>query len=243
MSIDQTEPETVGTGTRPRVIATPTAARKSDYRLRGLDLDAHALSEVQPRRVRKAHPSRRRRRRRLVVQWISVLTLLAATAVLLRMFVIQPYSVRSTSMVPNLQPGTNVLVVRPKLLTGSLKAGDIVVFHQPAGFSCQAAGEDSSELIKRVIGVGGQTIWSSGERIYVDGRPLKESGWYNAPYGEVGPTDIPRTTIPAGSYFVLGDNRTDPCDSRAFGSIAGSTMVGKVVATTTRGGHPFVHLF
>jgi signal peptidase I len=243
MTIDQSEPETVSPGHRPRVIGTPTAARKSDYRLRGLDLDAHALSEVQPRRVRKGHPSRRRRRRRLVVQWISVLTLLAATAVLLRMFVVQPYSVRSTSMVPNLQPGTNVLVVRPKLLTGSLKAGDIVVFRRPAGLSCQAVGEDSSELIKRVIGLPGQTIWSAGERIYINGRPLKESGWYNSPYGEVGPTDIARTTIPEGGYYVLGDNRTDSCDSRAFGAIASSTLVGKVVATTTRSGHPYLHFF
>ena len=94
-----------------------------------------------------------------------------------------------------------------------------------------------------MIGLPGQTIWSAGDRIYVDGRPLNESGWYNPPFGELGPTPIARTTIPADSYFVLGDNRTDPCDSRAFGPVAGSSLVGKVLATTTRGGHPSVHFF
>jgi signal peptidase I len=219
-----------------------TPARKTDYRLRGLDLDAHGLAEVQPRHVRKRHPSRRSRRRRLFVQWVAVLAMLAATVVVLRSYVVQPYSVRSTSMVPNLQPGTDVLVVRPKLLTGSIKTGDIVVFHRPANLSCKISGDSSQELIKRVIGLPGQRIWSADNRIWIDGQPLKESGWYNAPYGELGPTQITPMTVPAGSYFVMGDNRTDPCDSRAFGAIAASSLVGKAVVTTTRGGHPYVHV-
>jgi signal peptidase I len=233
-------PELVSVGQRPRGNGAPAPARRSDYRLRGLDLEAQELAEAQRPLMRKKHASRGRRRRRLVIQWVAVLTFLAATAVLLRISVMQPYSVRSTSMVPTLQPGTNVLVVRPKLLTGSIKTGDIVVFHGPNPLSCRVAGDDSTELVKRVIGLPGQTIWSAKERIYIDGEPLKESGWYNPPYGEVGPTQIVPTTIPAGSYFVMGDNRTDPCDSRSFGPIAGSSLVGKVVITTTRNGHPYV---
>jgi signal peptidase I len=178
-----------------------------------------------------------------VIQCTLVLALVATTALLLRAFVFQLYSVRSTSMVPTLQPGTNVLIVRPRLLTGPVKAGDIVVFHQPVGFTCSAATGDSRDLVKRVIGLPGQTIWSTKERIYVDGQLLREPGWYNPPYGELGPTEIARTTIPSGTYFVMGDNRTDPCDSRSVGPIAGSSLVGKVVVTTTRNGHPFVHFF
>jgi signal peptidase I len=237
------EPEVVQAGVRPRVSGAPAPARRSDYRLRGLDLEAHGLAEVQPRLVRKAHPSRRRRRRRLVIQWAVALTLVAATTVLLRDSVVRPYSVRSTSMVPTLQPGTDVLVLRPRLLTGPIKVGDIVVFRRPHGFSCSAAGDSSQYLVKRVIGLPGASIWSAGERIYVNGRPLEESGWYNPPFGELGPTQIARTPIRSGTYFVMGDNRTDPCDSRSFGPISGSSLVGKVVATTTRDGHPFVHFF
>jgi signal peptidase I len=226
-----------------RVNSAPAPAVRSDYRLRGLDLEAHGRQEVRTRLTRKRHPSRRSRRRRLLFQWLLVVMLLAATAVLLRAFVVQPFAVRSTSMVPNLQPGMNVLVIRPESLTGSIKTGDIVVFHSPESFSCSAAGDGSRDLIKRVIGLPGQTISSQNGRVYVDGKPLKEAGWYNPPYGELGPRQITTTTVPAGSYFVMGDNRTDPCDSRAFGAIAGSSLVGKAVMTTTRSGHPFLHFF
>jgi len=237
-----TEPEVVHAARGPRGGRAPAPARRSDYRLRGLDLEAHGLAEVQPRLVRKAHPSRRRQRRRLLIQWAAVLTLIAATAVLLRAFVVQPYSVRSTSMVPTIQAGTNVLVVRARFLTGPIQVGDIVVFHRPQRLDCSDAGANAQDLVKRVIGLPGETIWSAGPRIYVDGRPLKESGWYNPPFGELGPTKIARTTLASGSYFVMGDNRTDPCDSRSFGPIPGSSLVGKVVATTTRDGHPFMHV-
>ena len=99
--------------------------------LRGLDLEASGRAEVEPRHVRKTRPGGRRERRRLLVQWLVALTVLAATAVLLRGFVVSPYTVRSTSMVPTIQPGTSVVVVRPAFLTGSIEAGDVVVFHRP----------------------------------------------------------------------------------------------------------------
>jgi signal peptidase I len=230
-------------GSRPRVPGAPAPLRRPDYRLRGLDLEAHGLAEVQPRAVRKTHPSRRRRRRRLMFQWFVMLTLLAITALLLRAFVIRPYAVESTSMVPNIAPGTDVLVVRPTLLTGSVKLGDIVVFHRPAGARCSDEGSSSTELVKRVIGLPGDSIWSVDEQVYINGRALAEPGWYNSPFGEIGPSAIPPTVLGPDHYYVLGDNRTDPCDSRAFGAITGSDMIGKVVATTTRNGHPFLHIF
>ena len=244
LAASESEPGATETTRRRRISDAPARARKSDYRLRGLDLDAPALVEVKPRLVRKSHPSRRRRRRRLVLQWTVVLLLLAVTAVFLRTSVVRPYAVRSTSMMPTLQPGTNVLVLRPKTLTGSMKAGDLVVFHHPNGFTCSSGtGDTSTDYLKRVVAGPGQTIWSAGSRIYVNGHVLKESRWYYRPFGEFGTNPIARTTVPAGDYFVLGDNRTDPCDSRAFGPISGSSLVGKVLATTTRNGHPSVRLF
>ena len=75
-----------------------------------------------------------------------------------------------------------------------------------------------------------------------DGQRLDEPTWRNPPFGELGGTEIGRTEIPAESYFVLGDNRTDTCDSRAFGPLHGSLLVGEVVATTARDGHPSVHI-
>jgi signal peptidase I len=219
----------------------PRAKRTSDYRLRGLDLDAPALAEVPVRAARRSHPSRRRRRRRLTVQWLVALTVVALTAALVRATVVQPFTVTSASMVPTLQPGTDVLVVKPRVLTSGIDAGDIVVLEQPAGSDCGVPGE-SRHLVSRVIGLPGQTIWSEDDSIYVDGERLDEPGWHNPPFGEIGTTPIARTEVPSGSYFVLGDNRTDTCDSRAFGPVGESLLVGEVVATTARGGHPYVHM-
>jgi signal peptidase I len=220
----------------------PAPARRVDYRLRGLDFDGSLLrADVALPTIHKKHPSRVRRRRRLLLQWLAVLAVLASTTALLRVFVVEPYTVRSTSMVPNIQSGTNVLVLRPSSLTGPIKLGNVIVFHQPKNLSCSDVADGSQDFVKRVIGLPGQTIWSDSQRIYIDGRLLDEPGWYNVPFGELGPTPIVRVTIPSDSYFVLGDNRTDPCDSRSFGPIRGSLIVGKVIASTWRGGHPFAH--
>ena len=241
-SITHDNPGRADRSTSPAVGA-PAPARRVDYRLRGLDFDASALrAQSTPTPViHNKHPSRIRRRRRLLIQWLVVLALLASTVAILRGFVLEPYVVRSTSMVPNIAAGTNVLVLRPSALTGSIKLGDVIVFHQPKQVDCADGATGSQDFVKRVIGLPGQSIWSDGERIYIDGKLLNEPGWYNVPFGELGPSAIPAMTVPPDSYFVMGDNRTDPCDSRAFGAIPGSSIVGKVVASTWRGGHPFAH--
>jgi signal peptidase I len=227
-----------------RRLGAPTSRpqRPRDYRLRGLDLDAPALAEAPAGPKRTRHPSLRRRRRRLLVKLAVAVAITVVVAGVLRATVVQPYSVSTTSMVPTLWPGTDVLVVEPHLLVRSIDRGDIIVFHQSGAPGCAAEGDGTHDLVKRVIGLPGQTIWSEGERIYVDGRLLEEPGWYNPPFGELGPTPIARTTIPAGSYFVMGDNRTDTCDSRVFGAVSSARVVGKVVATIARDGHPSVHL-
>ncbi len=229
--------------TRPAEWMTrpPSNGRTYDYRLRGLDLGAQLVEDVhRPVHVKRA--SNRRARRRLLIQCGLVLAVTALVTVTLRALVAEPVSVNSTAMVPTLPSGSSVLVVKWSPLAGSTKTGDILVFREPSGSHCPSGGADSHRLIARVIGMPGQTIWSSSGRIFVDGKVLDEPGWYNPPFGEVGPTAIPRTTVPPGGYYVLGDNRTDTCDSRAFGPVARSLVVGKVVAIVLRNGHPFLHV-
>ena len=231
------EPRSFVPGTGP---PPPRPRRAPDYRLRGLDLDTQPVAPAPPPAIRTRHPRSRRRRGRLLLQWAVVLTVTVLVAVALRAWVVQPYSVSSASMAPTLRAGTDVLVVKPSVLTGPINAGDIIVFHEPAGFRCGSS--DSHELVARVIGLPGETIRSVNGTITINGRRLKEPGWYNPSFGELRPTDTIRTHIPAGSYFVMGDNRMNRCDSRLFGAIPSSSLIGTVVATIARNGHPSVHL-
>ena len=208
--------------------------------MRGLDLGAPNIAEAPLRPVRR--PQRNgQQRRHLLVKWAVTLVLAALVALLLRSSVIQPFSVSSAPMVPTLKVGDRILVSKAGFLSGSVKTGEIIVFQHPKRFSCGAVGTTAKDLVERVIGLPGQTISSTGDTIYVDKKILSEPGWYNPPYGQLGSEPIARTKIAPGEYFVMGDNRIDSCDSRSFGPIPGSLILGKAVAVIVRDGHPHLH--
>ena len=109
------------------------------------------------------------------------------------------------------------------LKIGGWGRGDVVVFNTPpaAAARCQVAGK----FVKRVIGLPGETVRERNGLVSVDGRRLSE------PYLRVGARDHESGTwrVPAGSYFLLGDNRAGSCDSRAFGPVPKRDIVGRVV--------------
>jgi signal peptidase I len=92
--------------------------------------------------------------------------------------------------------------------------------------------QEGGDLVKRVIALPGQTIYSSGNSIYIDGRRLAEP--YVPHYDPLGPP-IPGASrqhpyrVPPGEYDVLDDNRADSCDSRYWEPIKGSSIIGKVM--------------
>ena len=92
--------------------------------------------------------------------------------------------------------------------------GDVVVFH--------LADRTSADLVKRVVGLPGETVEMRGGRVYVDGGLLDEP--YLTAFDD---SDEPPETVPAGHYYVLGDNRAVSYDSRSVGPIAQSQIVGK----------------
>jgi signal peptidase I len=129
--------------------------------------------------------------------------------------------------------GDRILVNKLSYHLHGVGRGDIVVFSRPPAENC--GGPEVNDLVKRVIGLPGETLSLSGGHVYVDGRALDES-WLPASAQGVtrpGPGGTLYSLqhaykVPADDYFVMGDNRTDSCDSRYWGPIAKSLIVGKV---------------
>ncbi len=157
----------------------------------------------------------------------------ALIALLLRLFVVQTFYVPSGSMEPTLMPGDRMLVLK---LGYSLQRGAIVVFgHPPKETPGMCSGSGNDDLVKRIIGLPGETISSRGNTVYINGQPLSEP-WL--PKGQQLGEQITPQKIPAGEYFMMGDNRTDSCDSRRWGPIPASLIVGRVFLIVWRDGHP-----
>jgi signal peptidase I len=162
------------------------------------------------------------RRRRWVIEWLIVLAVAVAVAFGVRAYVIQSYLIPSASMEPTLMVGDRILVNKLSYHLHGVGRGDIVVFATPPK---EAAETTIKDLVKRVIGLPGDVISSKGGQVYIDGRVLAEP-WL--PPGTV-TMDLPRQTVPPNEYFVMGDNRSDSQDSRYFGPIPRSLIVGRVV--------------
>ena len=185
---------------------------------------------------------RRRRGRRLLVELVVTVVLAGLLAALLQAFAFQAFWIPTSSMVPTLGVYDRILVQKAFFSWHDVREGDIVVFSRPPLDQCGGAEED--DLVKRVIALPGQTIYSSGNRIYVNGRPLAEP--YLPADDPLGPVIASRQRpyrVPAGDFYVLGDNRAISCDSRYWGPVAGPTIIGKVVLLWWHNGHPWFHWF
>jgi signal peptidase I len=163
----------------------------------------------------------------------SVVVVAVVIAVLLRTFVIATYSIPSGSMEPTLQIGDRIVVDKLSYDLHGVDRGNIIVFTTPPNEDC--AGPPVADLVKRVVGLPGETISLSGGNVYINGKLLDQS-WL--PASEQGKT-YPGTSgapyalhhpfrIPGGEVYVMGDNRMLSCDSRYWGPIEESTIVGKV---------------
>jgi signal peptidase I len=154
-----------------------------------------------------------------------VLTLLLFFGI--QTFVVQPFEVEQQSMEQTLEPGDYVLVDKLTPRWDAYDRGDIVVFVPPPGW----VGPNGTPFIKRVIGVGGETVEIGDDGlIHVDGAAIDEPYLY-AVDGEPQPTTVEagadRWVVPQGSVFVLGDHREASQDSREFGPIEISSVVGR----------------
>jgi len=178
---------------------------------------------------------------RSLIEWGAIIVAALLVAFLIKTFLIQAFYIPSASMEPTLQPGDRVLVDKLSYSLHSVHRGDIVVFHKPADDNDPTV----TDLIKRVIGLPGETIASgpNGE-ILIDGKPISQPWLTPAAEAAPGPpitnrnqlgqADCANTgrpvnycVIPQGDYFMMGDNRGDSSDSRAIGPIPKSLLIGR----------------
>jgi signal peptidase I len=157
---------------------------------------------------------------RAIAEWVVILVAALTVAIVVKTFLIQAFYIPSGSMEPTLKPGDRVLVNKLSYDLHSIHRGDIVVFKRPPS---EADDPTIKDLIKRVIGLPGDQIEGRDGLVYINGQLLKE------PYLPAGTvtTSLPLMTVPAGQYFVMGDNRGNSKDSRFIGPIAGHLIVGR----------------
>jgi len=187
-------------------------------------------AEEPTRRARHAATSARSR---WLTESLIIVVVAVVVAFLLRTFVVATYSIPSGSMEPTLQIGDRIVVDKLSYDFHGVDRGNIIVFATPPDEHC--AGPPVANLVKRVIGLPGETISLSGGQVYIDGKRLPEPWLPAATQRETtpGPSTEPYALarpykIPTGDVFVMGDNRTQSCDSRYWGPIRESTIVGKV---------------
>lgn len=162
---------------------------------------------------------------------VEVLETLVLTVVIffgIQAFVAQPYKVQQGSMENTLQPNQYVLVDKLSPRWNPYSYGDIVVFHPPQSWT---QGSDIP-FIKRVIGLPGDVITLSNGVVHVNGVALVEPYIYTGPdavqqQSYPAPGGASRWVVPSGEIFLMGDHREDSADSRNFGTVPISQVVGR----------------
>jgi signal peptidase I len=170
-------------------------------------------SEIVPEGGPESRPQKLRRAsfeflETLLIALVLFVIINAATARIL---------VQSISMQPNLKEGDLVLVNRLVYNFSEPKRGDVIVFQNPIN-------PEDVPYIKRIIGLPGDTVLIDQGKVMINGQLLSE------PYLSVTTQRGGEFTIPEGEYFVMGDNRNNSSDSRAWGNVPAEHIIGRAEA-------------
>jgi signal peptidase I len=159
---------------------------------------------------------------RSIVEWGLIIGGALVVALVIRAFLVQSFYIPSPSMVPTLKVKDRVLVNKLSYHLHDIHRGDVVVFKKPP----HGVDPNIKDLIKRVIGLPGDTVEGRNGHVYINGRLLDEP---YLPSGVVTDRFAP-ITVPKGQIWVMGDNREDSADSRVFGTISEKLVVGRAFA-------------
>ncbi|MEX1271121.1 MAG: signal peptidase I, partial [Acidimicrobiia bacterium] len=180
--------------------------------------------------------------RRSFVSELPFLLLAALiVAVLIKTFVVQPFYIPSGSMIPTLLVDDRVMVSKVSYLLGEPERGDVIVFENPYApeieesfpeavvrSTLEALGIRTSvndDLIKRVVGLGSETIEIRNNQLFIDGVVLDEAYLQTG----VAMADFGPRAIAEDELFMMGDNRNESSDGRVFGPIPSDDVIGKAV--------------
>jgi signal peptidase I len=174
---------------------------------------------------------------RVAVDWVLTLAVAFAVVLTVKVEVANPYRIPSSSMEPTLRcakPAAGceatfsdrVIANRLAYRFRDPHRGEIVVFRAPPAAKQRCT--EGGTFVKRLIGLPGEVVSERNGVVYIDGRELAES--YVQPARRDSLTQSwPR--IPKGQYFMMGDNRVDSCDSRQWGTVPRSNLIGPVLVT------------
>ena len=167
-----------------------------------------------------------------IIEYVEAIIVAFVIAMIIRAFVLQPFTIPSGSMLNTLLIGDCVMV--NKFIYGikipftneyivemnEPQRGDVVVFEYPRN--------PSDDYIKRIVGVPGDTLTMRDKVLYVNGVKVSEPyAIYSRPGQNLPQDNFGPVTIPAGEYFMMGDNRDDSSDSREWGTVKRNALVGK----------------
>lgn len=184
-------------------------------------------------------PTTPKRKRSFWAELPGLLLTALTIAVLVKTFLVQPFWIPSESMVPTIEVNDRVMVNKLAYRLGEPQRGDVVVFRDPAEPDVQESIPEAvirsvleavgvrtrgrDDLIKRVIGLPGETVEIRDNRVLIDGTPLEEPYLDNG----VGMPDDGPFEVGQGEVFLMGDNREFSFDSRRFGPIAVEDVIGR----------------
>ncbi len=153
---------------------------------------------------------------------VQTLLLIFAFFLVVYVFLFRPFRVSGNSMDPTFFDKQYILTNIISLKFSRLKQGDVVVFKAP--------NDPEKDYIKRVIGVPGNTVMIKDGKVYTNGRLLDQRAYLESSVKTYGGSFLKEgesVTVPADSYFVMGDNRTGSSDSREWGFVPLKSVIGE----------------
>ena len=176
----------------------------------------------------------------------GIVVVALALALAIQAFIVKPFRIPSESMVPTLAVSQRVLVDRVSFRFSEPHRGDVVVFKPPAGAetgecgvephppesACPRPTDDRSEtnFIKRIVAEPGDRLRIVEGRVVLNGRPQPEP--FTNPSADCPICNLPEEiTVPAGHFFMMGDNRGASADSREWGPVPEEWIIGNAFFT------------